>query len=216
LKGEVAENPREMVRDIVSKYISEKPSRITLRLFWGEDRSIITVNGDWLNAPGRCPSPPFAYGVVDTYREAYGEIKVIPVSFREEIYENDRVSLLLCPTGSAGIFGIYVKCLGVRMLRYGGFFKAANEKPRGAGGIEIFARDWNKDWFAFYAYISLENYERDIEEINMLIRELNWTDGDVYVELINHSPCLKDFYRWLYEKGYFTHHCALNPENWRG
>jgi len=100
------------------------------------------------------------------------------------------------------------------VLKYKGFFKSVNPKPEGEW-IEIFASDWNKDWFAFYAYISLENYEQDIKEINELISELNWMDGDVYVELINHSPGLKEFYHWLYEKGYYTHHCALDPENWR-
>ena len=100
------------------------------------------------------------------------------------------------------------------MLTYKGFYKSVNEKPRGEW-IEVFASDWFKDYWAFYAYISLENYEKDIEAINDLIHRLNWRDGDVYVELINRSEGLKDFYHWLYEKGYFTHHCALDPENWR-
>jgi len=39
--------------------------------------------------------------------------------------------------------------------------------------------------------------------------------GDVYVELINHSDGLKDFYHCLYEQGYFTHHVVLNIEKWR-
>jgi len=100
------------------------------------------------------------------------------------------------------------------MLTYKGFYKSVNEKPRGEW-IEIFASDWFKDYWAFYAYISLDNHKKDIEAINNLIHRLNWRDGDVYVELINHSEGLKDFYHWLYEKGYFTHHCALDPENWR-
>jgi len=99
------------------------------------------------------------------------------------------------------------------MLTYKGFYKSVNEKPRGEW-IEIFASDWFKDYWAFYAYISLDNHKKDIEAINNLIHRLNWRDGDVYVELINHSEGLKDFYHWLYEKGYFTHHCALDPENW--
>ena len=100
------------------------------------------------------------------------------------------------------------------MLTYKGFYKSVNEKPRGEW-IEIFASDWFKDYWAFYAYISLDNHKKDIEAINNLIHRLNWRDGDVYVELINRSEGLKDFYHWLYEKGYFTHHCALDPENWR-
>ena len=100
------------------------------------------------------------------------------------------------------------------MLTYKGFYESVNEKPRGEW-IEIFASDWFKDYWAFYAYISLDNHEKDIEAINNLIHRLNWRDGDVYVELINRSEGLKDFYHWLYEKGYFTHHYALDPENWR-
>jgi len=100
------------------------------------------------------------------------------------------------------------------MLTYNGFWSSVNEKPRGEW-IEIFASDWFKDYWGFYAYISLDNYERDIDAVNDLMHGLNWRDGDVYVELINHSEALKDFYHWLYEKGYFTHHCALDPENWR-
>ena len=100
------------------------------------------------------------------------------------------------------------------MLTYKGFYKSVNEKPRGEW-IEVFASDWFKDYWAFYAYISLDNHKKDIEAINNLIHRLNWRDGDVYVELINHSEGLKDFYHWLYEKGYFTHQCALDPENWR-
>ena len=115
LKVEVRGNPRETVRGIVFKYISEKPARITLRLFWGEDRSIITIKGEGLDEKVECsgtvPFTPFAHGVIDAYRDAYGDLKVVPVSFREEIYENDRVSLLLYPTGSAGVFDIYVKYL---------------------------------------------------------------------------------------------------------
>jgi len=99
-------------------------------------------------------------------------------------------------------------------LVYRGLWNTVNEKPNGEW-IMIFASDWFKEHFAFYAYISLENYEKDIENILKLIHSLNWMDGDVYVELINHSDGLKDFYHWLYKQSYFTHHCALDPENWK-
>jgi hypothetical protein len=99
-------------------------------------------------------------------------------------------------------------------LRYKGFYGTINRKPKGKW-IQIFVSDWFKQYWAFYAYISLENYEKDIEAINDLIHRLNWRDGDVYLELIDHSPGLKEFYHHLYERGYFTHHNALNPENWR-
>jgi hypothetical protein len=100
------------------------------------------------------------------------------------------------------------------VLKYKGFYETVNPKPEGEW-ILIFASDWFKEHWTFYAYVSLENYEKDLEEINELIHRLNWRDGDVYVELINHSPGLKDFYHHLYERGYFTHHNALNPQNWR-
>ena len=63
-----------------------------------------------LGALGLCSLSFFAQGVIDAYKDAYGELKV-PVSFREEIYENDWVSLLLHPTGSVGVLDIYVKYL---------------------------------------------------------------------------------------------------------
>jgi hypothetical protein len=100
------------------------------------------------------------------------------------------------------------------MLKYKGFYETVNPKPKGEW-ILIFASDWFKEHWAFYAYISLESYEEDLEQINELIHRLNWRDSDVYVELIDHSPALKEFYHHLYEQGYFTHHNALDPKNWR-
>jgi len=50
----------------------------------------------------------FAHGVLEAYREAYGDLEVVPISFGEEIYRNDKVSLDLYPTGSAGIFDIFI------------------------------------------------------------------------------------------------------------
>ncbi|MEM2815845.1 MAG: hypothetical protein QXY34_01525 [Candidatus Bathyarchaeia archaeon] len=43
-----------------------------------------------------------AHGVVEAYKEAYGKLEVVPISFREEVYENDKVTLDLYPTGSVG------------------------------------------------------------------------------------------------------------------
>jgi hypothetical protein len=37
-----------------------------------------------------------------------GELKETPVSFRETVYKNDKVELNLYPTGSAGIFDIFI------------------------------------------------------------------------------------------------------------
>jgi hypothetical protein len=51
----------------------------------------------------------FTHGVLEAYREAYGDLEVVPISFREEIYKNDKVALDLYPTGSAGIFDIFIE-----------------------------------------------------------------------------------------------------------
>jgi len=42
-------------------------------------------------------------------RKPYGELEVVPISFREEVYGNDKVSIDLYPTGSAGIFDVFVE-----------------------------------------------------------------------------------------------------------
>jgi hypothetical protein len=47
--------------------------------------------------------------VIEAYEEAYGKLEVVPVSFREEIYENDKVALDVYPTGSLGIFDISIE-----------------------------------------------------------------------------------------------------------
>jgi hypothetical protein len=85
-----------------------------------------------------------------------------------------------------------------RKLRYKGFYETVNRKPKGKW-LQIFASDWFKRYWTFYAYISLKNYEKDIEAINELIYGLNWRDDHVYVELIDHSAGHKDFH----------HHCMI-------
>ncbi len=99
--------------------------------------------------------------------------------------------------------------------KYRGFFKSANE-PETDKWIEVFASDWGKEFFAFYAYIDVQTYKKDLEAINKLISELNYVDGDVYVELIDHSgqKDVAKFYDWLYSEGYFSDWAALCPENW--
>lgn len=98
-------------------------------------------------------------------------------------------------------------------LKYKGFFKHVNDKPTGEH-IELFVSDWNKDHWAFYVYISLDDYETDIEDILELMRALNWRDGDVYCELINRTPELEHFYHYLYELGDYTQNDVLNPRYW--
>lgn len=98
-------------------------------------------------------------------------------------------------------------------LKYKGFFKHINEKPNG-DYIEIFVSDWNKEYWSFYAYISRDNYETDIEEINNLITKLNYRDGDYYFELIDRSEELKGFYDYIYDTNRHTHSETLNIELW--
>jgi hypothetical protein len=98
------------VKDIVSKYIDQNPKRITLYLY--DDKSLIEFSGSNFNEKIELDNTVsftgFAHGVLAAYKDRYGELRNIPVSFREEIYKNDKVSLHLYPTGSAGIFDIFV------------------------------------------------------------------------------------------------------------
>ena len=105
-------DPKKIVKELVSRYIKAKPIRIRLKLNYSNDNSSISIKGkdldetvDYHNA---IDFTSFANGVLEAYREAYGELNVIPISFREEIYENEKVSLDLYPTGSAGVFDIFI------------------------------------------------------------------------------------------------------------
>jgi len=118
MKGKDAEfikerNNREIVKELVSQYISSKPRKISLKLYWDDKRSTVSINGDNLNQtiehPQTIDFTSFAHGVLEAYREAYGNLEVVPISFREEIYRNDKVSIDLYPTGSAGTFDIFIK-----------------------------------------------------------------------------------------------------------
>ena len=105
--------PREIIKDLVSQYIPTKPKGISLRLDWSDKYSLIRIRGDSLDKTIEYDEvidfTSFAHGVLEAYRDAYGELDVIPVSFREETYSNDKVSLNLYPTGSAGIFNIFIE-----------------------------------------------------------------------------------------------------------
>jgi len=103
---------KKIIKELVSLYIQAKPRRISLKLFSNGKHSTISINGDDLNQtiehPQSIDFTSFAHGVLEAYRETYGELEVMPISFREEIYKNDKVSLDLYPTGSAGTFDIFV------------------------------------------------------------------------------------------------------------
>ena len=98
-------------------------------------------------------------------------------------------------------------------MEYQGYFKTINDKPTGEY-INIFVSDWHKEHWAFYVYIDKDNYEEDIEQINKLMSKLNYRDGDIYIELIDHSPELEHFYKYLYELGYMTQSDVLDLEYW--
>jgi len=98
-------------------------------------------------------------------------------------------------------------------MKYKGFFKHTNDKPTDEY-IEIFVSDWNKEHWGFYTYISKDNYEQDLEDIGELMTKLNYRDGDVYIELINHSDDLENFYKYIYDSGNYTHSAILNPKYW--
>ncbi len=114
-------------------------------------------------------------------------------------------------------------------LKYKGFWNTVNAEPPG-DWIKIWASDWNKDHWGFYAYIAIDNYTQDLEAINDLITLLNWRDGDVYIELINlpkkdayaetaegikeYPTPLGRFYKELCDSDGFDHSEILRPEYW--
>jgi hypothetical protein len=106
---------RELVKEIVLRYIEKKPRRITLKLNLklNEERSVIIIESglgeEIIEIDRIIDFTSFGYGVVDAYRDVYGDLEIIPISLREDIYQNEKVSLLLYPTGSAGVFDIYVE-----------------------------------------------------------------------------------------------------------
>ncbi|MGC9014519.1 MAG: hypothetical protein ACP5KW_09125 [Thermoproteota archaeon] len=104
---------KEVVKELVSKYVKAKPDKISLKLDWDDDRSEISLYGKGLKERVEYAQTidftSFAHGAIEAYEEVYGELQVVPISFREEVYENDKVALDLYPTGSAGIFDIYIK-----------------------------------------------------------------------------------------------------------
>ena len=104
---------KDVVKELVSKYVKVKPNRISLRLDWEDKRSVISIYGENLKESVEYPQTidftSFAHGVIEAFRESYGELKVVPISFREDIYENKNVALDLYPTGSIGVFDVYIK-----------------------------------------------------------------------------------------------------------
>lgn len=97
-------------------------------------------------------------------------------------------------------------------MKYNGFWNHANDKPESY--ICVWISDWNKDYWGFYVYINKNNYEADTKELLKLIDKLNYRDGDVYVELIDHSPDLKELYEYMWERDWYQSWYNLNPILW--
>ncbi|MEM2294400.1 MAG: hypothetical protein QXQ69_03335 [Candidatus Aenigmatarchaeota archaeon] len=107
------EESKNFVKDFVSKFVKARPNRISLKLDWEKDLSVISIYISELKLESEQPKTidftSFAKGVIEAYEETYGKLEVVPISFREEIYRNEKVSLDLYPTGSLGVFDIFIK-----------------------------------------------------------------------------------------------------------
>ena len=104
---------RELVKKIVLQYINRdkfKPTKISLRLLWDKNSSLITIDEKkTIEIPEIISFSSFADGVINAFREVYGELELIPVDLRSDIYQNNRVTLELYPTGSLSRFDIYIQ-----------------------------------------------------------------------------------------------------------
>jgi len=100
---------RELVKKIVLQYINLKPTRISLRLLWDKISSLITIDEKTVEVEEIISFNSFADGVIDAFREVYGELELIPVDLRTDIYRNSKITIELCPTGSLGVFDIYIQ-----------------------------------------------------------------------------------------------------------
>ena len=96
----MSEKAGELVKDLMARYTGREPKTISVKLSW-DGGSEIRISGDGLDEKDRVFSHhflrEFAEGVIEAYEEVYGKLRVVPVSLREEIYENDKVSLDLYP-----------------------------------------------------------------------------------------------------------------------
>jgi len=93
------------------------------------------------------------------------------------------------------------------------FRRPANSKPDGEY-VLAWVSDWLKQDWGFYCYISLDTYKEDLDGIPGLIEELNFRGVDVYVEMVDHSPGLKESYREEYHRSKISHYYILKPETW--
>ena len=107
----------ENLQELLEKAIKQKPTRISLRIKSGEswDTSTSEVKTTRFGEPSVKTAfkrpisfAEFGKAVEEAFAKAYGELKVVPISFREELLVNDSVMLRYTPTGSMGFFDIYI------------------------------------------------------------------------------------------------------------
>ena len=105
--------PKDFVKELVLRHIKERPTRISLKLVFEpmpwEPVSAVKIGDHEYETERVIDFTSFGDGVVKAFLEAYGEMITIPVSFRETIHRNNEVEIDLYPTGSAGIFDVYIK-----------------------------------------------------------------------------------------------------------
>lgn len=107
----------ESLRKLLEKVVTQKPTRISLRIESGEswDTSTSEVETARFGEPSvktlfkrPISFTEFGEAVKEAFANAYGELKIVPISLREELLVNDTVMLRYTPTGSRGIFDIYI------------------------------------------------------------------------------------------------------------
>ena len=96
-------------------------------------------------------------------------------------------------------------------LKYKGFFKTVNDEPDSY--ILVFVSDWNKEHWAFYAHVDMGDWETGLMDINGLVSDLNWRDGDVYAELIDHSD--EEETTQIYDKLLEHDYACVHIETWK-
>lgn len=107
----------EDLKNLLASSIKHRPTKISLRIITGESWDSSTAEVETAKM-GEEPEKraferpisfaEFGKAVEEAFREAYGELKVVPISFREELLVNDHVMLRYVPTGSMGTFDIYI------------------------------------------------------------------------------------------------------------
>ena len=85
----------ELVKDGIARCMNRKPKMISLKLT-RDDLSEIRIAGEgWdesVNHLFTISFTSFMRQVVEGYEEVYGKLTVLARSFREEIYENEKIS----------------------------------------------------------------------------------------------------------------------------